>query len=265
MNETRFPAIYPPSSPGTTAPPQPEVAEAPASSIPDTDTPVPTLAERVAGFFHARAVSPDSLATVGLVLSGGAAFVFFTDHPGMAAIVGCVALVLAKISIFPAPQMPLAGDLRGRLFLPLTHLLMLAGLLAGVAERHAPVVAFTALLLLVVSAWIPLLEAHARFRGTSLLGALWGATDRLAVVLLGALTGRLTAGLVVALLMGAFEAWRLLDRMQSPAGFAPSDQWLTRHKIVGADQEVSPLARWGVLALAALALFLLPASPAWRF
>lgn len=243
--------------------PLPQVA--PAGTVPVSEASGPSLRARAAGFFHARGVPAEALGAVALMFGGGAALTFFADHCGMAAALGMVALALGDLSLVPTANDALARNARAHLLLPLTDLLMIAGLVAGVAERHAPVVVLLALLVLVLTAWLPYLRSMAAVRGMPPVEALWGRTERLGIVLLGALTGRLAPALLAVTLVGALEAWSRAQRLESPPGLAPVDQWLETRHIRNPDGSMNPAVRWGSLTLIVVALVLLPQSNAWRF
>jgi len=232
------------------------------SAIPATPLP---LREHAASLLHARGVSPASLLTFALAFAATAACVLLLHHPGMAAILGFVALAAAELAKVPAGPAFRDAKIVIRSTEPLIGLLFVGGIVGGVAGRGSIVVLVLALIVFVVEAWLPLLRAVGGPLRLPDAAALWTHTDRLALLLLGALVGRIGPSLLFVAAIGLFDAWLRVERLAHPAGLQPKTDipWL-KH-ILREDSTFEPVFRWLSLAAAALALFLLPVDATWMF
>ena len=246
---------------------EPRVAEVPppAGAPPIDVAPSVPIRIRLAEALHQRGVGPGALLLFALAFAVAAALVLLVDHPGMAAVLGAVALAGSVLATVPAD--PTFADVRtlARAAVPMVNLLFVAGLVGGLAGHTAPVVMFLALLVFLLEAWLPLLRAVAGPLRLADDAGLWTRVDRLAVLLLGALIGRTGPALLFVAAVGLLDAWLRVERLGLPSGVRPEIEvsWL-RHVIQG-DGRFVPAVRWTTLALAVVALFLLPASTTWRF
>jgi hypothetical protein len=246
---------------------EPRVAEIapPEGAPPATAQPAVPIRIRLAHWMHAQGVSPGALLVFSLVFAVTAALVLLAHHPGIAAVLGFVALGASELARVPAGAVYRDTRTLARAVVPLVDLLFVAGVVGDVAGRSAPFVLFLALVVFVLEAWLPMLRAIGgplRLADTS---GLWTRSDRLTILLLGALIGRMGPALLFVGAVGILDAWLRLERIDLPAGVRPDLESSWARVLLREDGSFVSLARWISLGLAAILLLLLPISGVWRF
>lgn len=237
----------------------------PSEVISPSQEPSVPLRIRAAEALHAQGAGPTALLLFSTAFAVAAALLLLVNHPGMAAILGLVSLIGSELAAVPAG--PAFRDVRTivRAVNPLLGLLFVAGIVGGPATQASPVLRALALVVFLLEAWLPILRAVAGPLRMTDETSLWTRADRLAVLLLGAFIGRIGPSLLFVAAIGILDAWFRVERLDLPAGVKPEVEisWL-RH-VVREDGSFVPVVRWTTLALAAMALFLLPAGATWRF
>lgn len=224
-----------------------------------------SLRTQAAGYLRVRGVGPRELVLFSLAFSATAAFVFLVGHPGLGGVLGLMALLLGELSMVPPfadkPEpLALAASLN-----PLVDLLTAAGVAGYVAGWLSPFLLVLALAVCVLFAWLPLLKASAGQERMAPSAGLWRRGDRMAILLIGVLLGRLGPALVVILAIGILDAWLRVERIGHPAGVHADIGPRFARRVLNPDGSFLPAVRWGTLGVTLLALWLLPQSATWRF
>jgi hypothetical protein len=239
----------------------PRTHAAAAEVAPPTADAVPTVPLRIraARALHAQGVGPAALLAFAMAFAALAAFLLLIDHPGLGAILATVALLASELALVPAERQfgDVASLVRG--LSPLVDLLFMVALVGGVLRDGSDVVWLLGLVVLVLQAWLAMLG---RSRG---MPGLWSRADRFAVLLLGALIGRIGPALLFVAAVGIVDAWLRVERLQIPAGLKPEVEVSWAKGVIRDDGSFEPMYRWITLGLAALTLFLLPIGAGWRF
>lgn len=260
MNHSSAPATLPSS---TDRPPRPETVPAkvpPPPAVP----PKEPLSRRAAQYLESRGVAARTLALFAAGFAGTALLVFVLGHAGIAAVLGVVALLSAELAVVPGYGQNAADPFNVGLN-HLVDLLLVGGLAAGMAVTHAPIVVALAVLVLVLAAWLPLLKASSSTDRLPQTAGLWRRTDRMAVLLFGALLGQPIVALVVVAIVGLLDAWLRIERLDCPPGYTPKIEWAPLRRIVRPDGSFVPAARWTLLGVTALLILVLPVDARWRF
>ncbi len=217
-------------------------------------------------YLRTRGVGTRALVGFSLAFAATSAFVFVLNHPGLASILGFVALISGELSLVRVqPQSRESADL-AKCLNPLVDLLIAAGLVGGIVGRQPPVVVVFALIVLVLNAWLPLLTALAGPSRIPTTTGLWQRADRLGILLAGALLGRLGPALFVLATIMVLDAWLRLERLDQPLGLPQAQQGPQGlEQIIRPDGTFVPVVRWASIAATLVILVVLPASDLWRF
>ena len=224
-----------------------------------------SLRAQAAGYLRVRGVGPKELVLFSVAFSATAAFVFLLGHPGLGGVLGLIALLLGELSMVPPhadrpESLPLAASLN-----PLVDLVTAAGVAGYVAGWLSPLLLVLTLAVYVLFAWLPLLKASAGAERMASSAGLWRRGDRMAILLFGVTLGRLGPALIVLLVVGALDAWLRVERIGHPAGVHADIGPRFARRVLNPDGSFVPAVRWGTLAVAFVALWLLPQSETWRF
>ncbi len=224
-----------------------------------------SVRDRIADALRARGVGPDTLMSFSVAFAATATFLFVLDHPGIAAVLGALALLAGEVSLAPAgPEIRDASGL-ARALNPLVDLLMTAGLVVGLASHLSQVGFVLGMLVLVIGAWLPLLRALSGPTRMAADTGLWLRGERMGVLLAGAALGRLVPALAALALVGAFDAWLRVERLGQPPGFVSEIEPRLARQVLRPDGAFRPAWRWGSLGVLLVLLVLLPTGAEWRF
>ncbi len=213
-------------------------------------------AERLRRSLAQRGIGARVLAGAAVASAMVAAVLFALHYPVIGAIVGLLALAASELSSGAAPEVtPDATHLPAALRLPV-DLLIAAGIVAGLATTApvSPALVLLGLLVLGLVAWLPHLKAIAPNTRLAPDAGIWRRPERLGILLLGALLGRMLPALLLVALVGALDAWVRLDRLDDAGSGGPP----FLRPLLQADGRLVPAVRWGTLAIATLILLVLP-------
>lgn len=219
-----------------------------------------------AAFFDRKGAGPPVLSAIALAFATLGSFAFVVNHPGLGGLLGAIALLVGELGKVPrGPSGETRVDPLARGLNHLVDLVLVGGIVAAAAGDDSGVRVLLGLLALGVLAWLPYLDAVAAPGASARRAGLWHRPERLAVLLLGALLGRLLIALLLVVVVGVLDAWQKLERVRpapdtdTPAG--PS--FLS--PLLRADGSLQPIVRWGSLLLAVLLLLVLPQADGWHF
>jgi len=217
----------------------------------------------VAAFFARRGVTPRTLAVGGLAFATLATLCYVVLHPGLAGVLGLIALGLSEVALVRRAGAEPPETWVGGLNL-LTDLAIPLGYVAAAAVDESGVRLLFALLVLLLFAWLPYLEAIAPEGVLAPGKTFWRRPERLGVLLVG---GLLAPPLVVLLLVcaaGGIDASLAGDRL-ARIGREPRTRPAFLDALLKPDGSIHPLLRWGSLVIVLLLLLVLPQGEAWRF
>jgi hypothetical protein len=217
------------------------------------------LRVRAAKYFHKRDVGQEMLGLFALMLSAACGFVFVAGNFGIAAVFGLLSLLLGTLVVVPASWTPRSLPIVDGI-VPLGDLCIAGGLLAGVARSYPGVVVGLALVVAVLLAWLPFVKAKSAMIPTE--AGLWRRTDRLCVLLFGALIGRPIPAMIFVAAAAGFDAWLRMERLDVPG---PGKKPRPASRLITADGTFAHPFRWVTLALAIGLLFVFPLEDAWVF
>ena len=239
----------------------------PAETVPPTETAPPAerpwpsvAAARVAGALARRGVGARALGGLAVALASLAAVLFALAYPRLAAGLGILALLASELSLLPPRGEAASSSGLARALAPPVDLLLGAGIVAAAAmatpTAHATVL--LGLLVLILLAWLPTLgplpPAPASADSPGARAGIWRRTERVGLLLLGALLGRLVPALLLVLVVGSVDVWLRIDRLQDDAKGGPA----FLRPLLQDDGRLVPAVRWGTLAIALLVLLVLP-------
>jgi hypothetical protein len=256
-------------------------AAAPAPSEPEKapeaapkDAEAPHLLHGIASFLARRKAGPRVLVVTALAIAGLAAVCFVLDHPGLAGVLGLIALLLGEISLAPSEPVP---DSPPRPFVSGLNVLtdmVLAGAVATAAMgRNAGAEFLLGLVVMGLFAWLPYLDSLQPVPAPRAGTTLWRRFERVGILLLGAVLGHPFLGPLLVAAVGVIDAWLAMDRLARLPGTTMTDAEKPEPKPIPAflgallrpDGSLQPLVRWGSLVIAVLLMLVLPRAGSWRF
>ncbi len=200
---------------------------------------------------------------MGVAGGGVAVLCLLVGHPGLGGVFGLLAIALSALGLAPRQDREPPVDPLARAGAMLLDLGLLGGIVARAAAVGSGLTLVLGLVDLVLCAWLPYLKAWAPSGLIPPHAGFWRRAERLTIVMLGAVTGRLAYALAMVALVGVLDAVFRLERLRT----GPGRRWHPKflEPLVADDGTLEPVVRYGSLLLAILLLAVLPQQAGWRF